>query len=81
MRLGFALSVGSGAETDDEEKVSLPQDYIGRGAAASLLEITLPSTKPAVRAAYRKKASSCHPDVAPDAAAPMASSIASVASP
>lgn len=25
----------SAAETDDEEKVSLPQDYIGRGAAAS----------------------------------------------
>jgi DnaJ-class molecular chaperone with C-terminal Zn finger domain len=36
---------------------------LGLSAAAQLLEVTLPSARPALRAAYRKKAAASHPDV------------------
>ena len=39
---------------------------IGLQAAARLLDLRLPSTRPAVRAAYRRKAATTHPDVAND---------------
>lgn len=44
--------------------------HIGLSAAAELLEITLPSSRAGVRAAYRRKAATTHPDTStrPDAA-------------
>ena len=40
---------------------------IGLAAAAELLEVTLPQSRAGVRAAYRKKAATAHPDVSPHA--------------
>ena len=40
-----------------------PPFHIGLSAAAELLEVKFPSSKSTVRAAYRKKAASAHPDV------------------
>ena len=40
-----------------------PPFHIGLSAAAELLEVNFPSSKKSVRAAYRKKAASMHPDV------------------
>lgn len=42
---------------------------VGLAAAAELLDITLPSSRAGVRAAYRKKAATTHPDISPHAEA------------
>lgn len=57
------VSIGMLMLCDVATSAYLPNYPLGLSAAADLLEITLPTSKSGVRAAYRKKASTTHPDV------------------